>query len=55
VGCVALLLPAAAWAVNALLAPPTLRIEHGVVYLSLVLGGGFGAVCGALAGNRSAS
>jgi hypothetical protein len=48
--CVAGLLPLAWWAVNALLAPPALRMEHGVIYLSLVLGAGLGAVCGALAG-----
>ncbi len=51
---VALLLPAASWAVPLLMAPPVLRMEHTVIYQALVLGGGFGAVCGAVAGLASA-
>lgn len=31
-------------------APETFRIEHGVIYVSVVLGAGFGAVAGALIG-----
>jgi hypothetical protein len=31
-------------------APRVFEVEHGVIYLTLVLGAGFGAVCGALAG-----
>jgi hypothetical protein len=34
-------------------APKVFTIEHGVIYLSLVLGAGFGALCGALAGLAS--
>jgi hypothetical protein len=47
---VALLLPVAAWAVEHLLAPPAQRVEHAVIYQCLVLGAGFGSVCGSLAG-----
>jgi hypothetical protein len=46
----ALLLSAAGWGVSLLVPPPVLRMEHGVIYQGLVLGAGFGAVCGALAG-----
>jgi hypothetical protein len=31
-------------------APKTFEVEHWVVYLSVVLGAGFGGLCGALAG-----
>ena len=31
-------------------APRVFEVEHGVVYLTLVLGAGFGAICGALTG-----
>jgi hypothetical protein len=31
-------------------APRLFEVEHGVIYLALVLGAGFGALCGALAG-----
>ncbi len=30
--------------------PKVFEIEHGTLYLSVVLGAGFGAVCGALIG-----
>jgi hypothetical protein len=45
---VSLLLPAAAWVVRLLLDPPML-MERWVIFVSLVLGAGFGAVCGTLA------
>ncbi len=35
-----------AWAT----APQVFTIEHGVIYTTLVLGAGFGAVCGTLIG-----
>jgi hypothetical protein len=31
-------------------APQVFEIEHGVVYLAVILGGGFGGLSGALAG-----
>ena len=31
-------------------APKVFEIEHGTIYLTVVLGAGFGAVCGALIG-----
>jgi hypothetical protein len=51
---VALLLPAAAWAVRLLLEPP-MHMERWVIFVSLVLGAGFGALCGTIAacGSRS--
>jgi hypothetical protein len=45
----ALLLRLAVAVVRWLLEPP-LRVEHWVIYLSLILGAGFGALSGALAG-----
>jgi hypothetical protein len=33
-----------------LTAPRIFEVEHSTIYLALVLGSGFGAVCGALAG-----
>jgi hypothetical protein len=42
------------WSTNVVLrwmtAPRTFEIEHGTLYLTIVLGAGFGAVCGALIG-----
>jgi hypothetical protein len=35
-------------------APDVLRMEPSVIYQAVVLGGGFGSVCGALAGFASA-
>jgi hypothetical protein len=46
----ALLLVAAVPIVRQFLAPPVLAVEHWVIYLSLILGAGFGALSGALAG-----
>jgi hypothetical protein len=34
-------------------APKVFEVEHYVVYLTVILGAGFGAVCGALAGLAS--
>ncbi len=42
------------WVVREILrwqtAPRTFEIEHAVIYLAVVMGAGFGALCGALAG-----
>jgi hypothetical protein len=35
-------------------APKVFEIEHGTIYLTVVLGAGFGAVCGALIGTVGA-
>jgi hypothetical protein len=45
-----LLLRVAVAVVGWLLEPPTMRIEHGVIYLGVVLGTSAGAVTGALVG-----
>lgn len=36
------------------IAPPEAKIEPSVVYLSIILGAGFGAVCGAISRKGSA-
>lgn len=43
------LLSATHTALNALTAPKIFAIDHSVIYLSIVLGAGFGAVIGTLA------
>ncbi|MGL4554054.1 MAG: hypothetical protein ACRC33_23070 [Gemmataceae bacterium] len=43
-----LILVAARWALRALEPDKALAVEHHVVYTTLVLGAGFGAVCGAI-------
>jgi hypothetical protein len=40
------------WIVRITIEPP-LAVNHGVIYLGVILGGGFGAVCGGLAGLAS--
>lgn len=50
------ILTAARWALNALEGDRTFAIEHGTVYLCLVLGAGFGALTGVtLAGRKESS
>jgi hypothetical protein len=51
----AVLILGVAWWVNTWrTAPRVFEMEHWAIYLSLILGAGFGAVCGALAGLASA-
>ncbi len=47
---VAVILCATNLVVRWMTAPKVFEIEHGVIYLTVVLGAGFGAVCGALIG-----
>lgn len=54
VGAAVLILRVASAAVAQITAPDLYRMEYSVIYHSLVLGAGFGAVCGSLAGFASA-
>jgi hypothetical protein len=47
-GVTVLILLAARWVLRALEPDKTFMMEHHVVYTTLVLGAGFGAVCGAI-------
>lgn len=54
VGCTALILFATNQVVAWMTAPVRFEIEYGVIYLTVILGAGFGSVCGAMVGLASA-
>lgn len=54
IGCTALLLYLTNRVIARMTAPQEFEIEYGAIYLTITLGAGFGAVCGALAGLTSA-